>query len=299
MLRNGNLSDFDLRTHGAHHPDACPGRVAPYDTYISAAGGLGPRARRHHAAGRRSSPTPRRRRPGTPITSVHIPFTATNNTLWTWNAASGHWLLSYSGTPRHGRRRRPDRHDQHRRPDRARHLRAVAREQRGRARGAVADDRERAPHGAAQRRRHHRDVEAGRARRPHHPDRLGRIDHRAASPVRPGSRSCRPRCRSRPRARRRRRRSRHHRREPLGRERQRAGSPDGNPARELHTNEERQSVTAAGTPSSSMAPTVAPAGRTVPASCERMRSLISIISSGVSTRNCLAFSRPCPSCSPS
>ena len=36
---------------------------------------------------------------GTPVTSIHIPFAGTNNTLWTWNASSGHWLLSYSGEP--------------------------------------------------------------------------------------------------------------------------------------------------------------------------------------------------------
>jgi hypothetical protein len=97
MLQNGNLSDFDLRIHGSIIKHV-PGRVAPYDTYISAASGWGlqpddttpPAPLFSYST---TAPT------GTAVTSVHIPFTATNNTLWTWNAASGRWLLSYSGRP--------------------------------------------------------------------------------------------------------------------------------------------------------------------------------------------------------
>ncbi len=97
MLQDGNLSDFDLRTHGAIIKNV-PGRVAPYDTYISAAAGWGlesndttpPAALFTYST---TSPT------GTPVTSIHIPFTGTNNTLWTWNASGAKWLLSYSGRP--------------------------------------------------------------------------------------------------------------------------------------------------------------------------------------------------------
>ncbi len=97
MLRAGNLSDFDLRTHGSI-VQTVPGREAPYDTYISAAAGWGldphdttpPSPLFTYSA---VAPA------GTPTTSIHIPFAGTNNALWSWNAPSGHWLLSYSGTP--------------------------------------------------------------------------------------------------------------------------------------------------------------------------------------------------------
>jgi hypothetical protein len=97
ILRAGNLTDFDLRTHGAVIQKV-PGRFAPYDTYISAAGGWGLLASDTTPPAsifNYSNTVPS----GTPVTSVHIPFTATNNTLWTWSASSGKWLLSYSGRP--------------------------------------------------------------------------------------------------------------------------------------------------------------------------------------------------------
>jgi len=97
LLQAANLTDFDLRTHGAI-VQKVPGRVAPYDTYISAAAGWGlepgdttPPA----SLFTYSSTAPS----GTPITSIHIPFAGTNNATWTWSAATGRWLLSYSGTP--------------------------------------------------------------------------------------------------------------------------------------------------------------------------------------------------------
>jgi hypothetical protein len=98
LLRNGNLSAFDLRTHGSV-VQILHSRFAPYNTYVSAAAGWGlvpndtttPQPLFTYSS---VPPT------GTPVTSVHIPFTGTtNNTLWTWNAPSGHWLLSYSGRP--------------------------------------------------------------------------------------------------------------------------------------------------------------------------------------------------------
>ncbi len=97
LLQDANLTDFDLRTHGSI-VQKVPGREAPYDTYISAAAGWGlepgdttPPA----SLFTYSSTTPS----GTPVTSIHIPFSGTNNATWTWNAATGRWLLSYSGTP--------------------------------------------------------------------------------------------------------------------------------------------------------------------------------------------------------
>ena len=97
LLRNGNLIDDNVFAHGSIVQNP-PGRQAPYDTYVSAAAAwaLNPNDTTPPAAlFSYSSTTPT----GTPVTSIHIPFTATNNTLWTWNAPSGHWLLSYSGTP--------------------------------------------------------------------------------------------------------------------------------------------------------------------------------------------------------
>jgi Protein of unknown function (DUF3048) N-terminal domain/Protein of unknown function (DUF3048) C-terminal domain len=99
ILRNSNLYDFDLRTHGAIVQNV-PGRYAPYSTYVSAAAGWG------LVPGDATPPAPpftysATTPAGPPVTSVHIPFAPTNNTLWTWDAPSGHWLLSYSGTPAH------------------------------------------------------------------------------------------------------------------------------------------------------------------------------------------------------
>jgi hypothetical protein len=96
LLQSGNLIDDNVFFHGAIVKNI-PGRYAPYDTYVSAAAawGLNPSDTAPPAALFTYASTSA----GTPVTSVHIPFTGTNNTLWTWNAASGHWLLSYSGRP--------------------------------------------------------------------------------------------------------------------------------------------------------------------------------------------------------
>jgi hypothetical protein len=97
LLQNGNLIDDDLFYRGAI-AQHIPGRYAPYDTYVSAAAawGLNTADTTPPPALFTYSSTPPA---GTPVTSIHIPFTGTNNTLWTWNASSGHWLLSYSGRP--------------------------------------------------------------------------------------------------------------------------------------------------------------------------------------------------------
>jgi hypothetical protein len=97
LLQDGNLTDFDLRTHGAVVKNV-PGREAPYDTYITAAAGWG------LDSSDTTPPAPlftysQTPPSGTPTTSIHIPFSGTNNALWTWSASGGHWLLSYSGRP--------------------------------------------------------------------------------------------------------------------------------------------------------------------------------------------------------
>ena len=97
LLQSGNLIDYDLRTHGSV-VQTVPGRYAPYDTYISAAAGWG------LDPGYKTVPAPiftysTTAPSGTPITSVHIPFSGTNSARWSWNASSGRWLLSYSGVP--------------------------------------------------------------------------------------------------------------------------------------------------------------------------------------------------------
>ena len=97
LLQSANLIDDNLFYRGSVVKHLA-GRYAPYDTYVSAeaAWGLNPADTKAPAAlFTYSSTSPS----GTPVTSIHIPFTGTNNTLWTWNAASGHWLLSYSGRP--------------------------------------------------------------------------------------------------------------------------------------------------------------------------------------------------------
>jgi hypothetical protein len=97
LLQGGNLTDFDLRTHGSVI-QTLRTRYAPYSTYVSAAGGWG------LDPGDTSPPQPvfaysATPPPGTPVGSIQIPFAPTNNTTWTWDAPSGHWLLAYSGVP--------------------------------------------------------------------------------------------------------------------------------------------------------------------------------------------------------
>jgi hypothetical protein len=74
------------------------GRYAPYDTYVSAAAGwqLQPTDTAPPAPiFTYSSTTPE----GTPVTSLHIPYSQSSNVTWTWYPGSGNWLLSYSGVP--------------------------------------------------------------------------------------------------------------------------------------------------------------------------------------------------------
>jgi len=97
LLQAGNLVDKNIFDYGSV-VQTVSGRSAPYNTYISASDGWGldPRDTTPPAAVfsySTASPS------GTPASTLHIPFSGTNDTLWTWNVSSKRWLLSYSGTP--------------------------------------------------------------------------------------------------------------------------------------------------------------------------------------------------------
>jgi hypothetical protein len=97
LLQDGNLIDDNVFDH-ASIIQSLAGRSAPYDTYVSAAGAwsLDPKDTAPPAPVFTYATTAPA---GTPVATLHIPFSGTNDTLWTWNASSGKWLLSYQGTP--------------------------------------------------------------------------------------------------------------------------------------------------------------------------------------------------------
>jgi hypothetical protein len=97
LVNDGNLINDDVFTHASivQHP---AGRYAPYDTYASTAGawGLDP--------GDTTPPAPlytysSTLPTGTPVGSVHIPFSGTNDNTWTWSPINAAWLLSIGGVP--------------------------------------------------------------------------------------------------------------------------------------------------------------------------------------------------------
>jgi hypothetical protein len=97
LVNDANLYNDDVFTHGSivQNPR---GRYAPYDTYAStaAAWALQPNDTSPPAplyTYSTTAPT------GTPVGSVHIPFSGTNNNTWTWSPINGAWLLSIGGTP--------------------------------------------------------------------------------------------------------------------------------------------------------------------------------------------------------
>jgi hypothetical protein len=75
-----------------------PGRYAPYDTYAStsAAWALNPFDTSPPAPLYTYSTTAP---PGLPVSSVHIPFSSTNDNIWTWSPITGAWLLTIGGAP--------------------------------------------------------------------------------------------------------------------------------------------------------------------------------------------------------
>lgn len=97
IVANANDYDQNISAVGgiAQNPS---GRYAPYDTYVSTESGYGLRA---------SDTTPpapvftysATSQAGQPTSSIHIPFSGTNDVTWTWSASSNLWMLSYSGTP--------------------------------------------------------------------------------------------------------------------------------------------------------------------------------------------------------
>jgi hypothetical protein len=97
LVNGGNLINEDVFTHGSivQHP---AGRYAPYDTYAStsAAWALDPGDSTPPAPlFTYSSTVPS----GTPVGSVTIPFSGTNDNNWTWSPFTGTWLLSIGGVP--------------------------------------------------------------------------------------------------------------------------------------------------------------------------------------------------------
>ena len=87
----------DLLTHASLVQNP-PGRYAPYDTYVSSAAvwALDPTDT--------SAPTPLFNYSATPpsgtaVTSVHIPFSSTNDDHWNWDASSGKWQLFFGQDP--------------------------------------------------------------------------------------------------------------------------------------------------------------------------------------------------------
>jgi hypothetical protein len=97
LVNAGNLINDDVFTHASivQHPS---GRFAPYDTYAStsAAWGLNPNDTTPPAPLYTYSTTVPA---GTPVGSVHIPFSGTNDNMWNWSPFNGAWLLSIGGKP--------------------------------------------------------------------------------------------------------------------------------------------------------------------------------------------------------
>ena len=74
------------------------GRYPPYDTYISTSAGWGLQP------SDTTPPTPiftysTEAPAGTPVTSINIPYSGTNDVTWVWDATTGRWMLSYSDVP--------------------------------------------------------------------------------------------------------------------------------------------------------------------------------------------------------
>lgn len=97
LIKQANDFDEDLYYDGslAEHP---AGRQAPYDTYINTQAVWG--AYRQD----QSPPAPifgysAAVPSGSPVASIHIPFSSSSDERWTWNATIGRWLLSYGGVP--------------------------------------------------------------------------------------------------------------------------------------------------------------------------------------------------------
>jgi Protein of unknown function (DUF3048) N-terminal domain/Protein of unknown function (DUF3048) C-terminal domain len=96
LIKDANDHNEDLFYDGAIVQNV-PGRVAPYDQYVSTAAvwGLAPHDTTPPAPLFTYSATVPA---GTPTASVHIPYSGTSNATWTWDAGTGKWGLAYSGS---------------------------------------------------------------------------------------------------------------------------------------------------------------------------------------------------------
>jgi Protein of unknown function (DUF3048) N-terminal domain/Protein of unknown function (DUF3048) C-terminal domain len=97
LLAQAHLTDENVFSHYSI-VTLNPDRVAPYSTYSSTSDGWG------LDPSNTTPPAPiftygSNPPPGTPVTSVHIPFSSTNDVNWTWDSAADRWALAYSGEP--------------------------------------------------------------------------------------------------------------------------------------------------------------------------------------------------------
>jgi hypothetical protein len=96
-IAQADVLDADLAARGPQ-VDNPPGRYAPYDTYVSTATAWGlhsddtspPAPLFTYAA---APPA------GRPVTSVHIPYSSSNDTTWAWDLTGRQWLRSYGSVP--------------------------------------------------------------------------------------------------------------------------------------------------------------------------------------------------------
>ena len=97
IIQQADVLDEDLSRH-AYLAQSPPGRNAPYDTYISTSAGwaLHPEDSVAPAPIFSYSTSPSATRA---VTSVHIPYSPTNDNTWTWEGRTQRWLLSYRGVP--------------------------------------------------------------------------------------------------------------------------------------------------------------------------------------------------------
>ena len=97
LIRQADAIDEGIQARG--YPVQNPtDRVAPYDTYVSTAAAWGLRTddTQPPAPVFTYSETPL---PARPVTTLHIPYSATNDATWTWDPGGRRWMLSYSGVP--------------------------------------------------------------------------------------------------------------------------------------------------------------------------------------------------------
>jgi hypothetical protein len=97
LIREADVFDETLLARGSVVQNP-PNRYAPDDTYVSTAAGWG--LRPNDTAPPASIFTYSSTAPsGTPVTSLHIPYSQTSDVTWTWDANTGRWTLYYAGTP--------------------------------------------------------------------------------------------------------------------------------------------------------------------------------------------------------